>query len=401
MNEVAPPLKLHVLDVGHGDCLVVEFPDGISHGIVDCNRHKESNRGFGREYDPNEPKALTYFRNVVANGLKPVVEFVCLTHPHLDHYRGLGQMLEGLMGLDIPIREFWDFGVSAKKARAIMRLADTPTFREHKDEMLRLLRAKYELIQNGTGQRIMVNPTRGLWKKDGVEIDLLAPHANQFEVYSNYLGCETTKQRQDYRRHLKLRRCLTDQRQPCLCPVEDNIISSALLLRYGSFRLILAGDITNCSWRGILARAHEIDPQCHCVKVSHHGSLEGNFPYQEEILLWEHIRVQGADMIAAISGGYRDGLPHDDTIRTLGRSGYEIYCTGPRVTVGLKPYRAPYRVDPSVRFFLEKTCFVETGRMPITGAQSRAQAHGDIKIECFANGNSRVSVKGRADVALS
>jgi len=389
MNETGRSLRLYVLDVGHGDSLIVQFPDGVSHGIVDCNLHKKSNTGFGQEYDPEKPKALAYFRSLVDSGLQPVVEFVCLTHPHIDHYRGYEQLLEGLMGLNIPISEFWDFGVSARKAKAIMRLADTPTFKEQKDEMLRLLRAKYKLIQNGTEQKILVNATRGFWKKDNVEIDVLAPHANQFEVYSNYLGCQTAKEKQIYRRQFKLRRCLTDNKQPCKCPIDDNIISSALLLRFGSCRIVLAGDITNCSWRGILSRVEQIEPKCHCIKVSHHGSLEGNLPYTEKSL-WDYIRFEGAKTVAVISGGYRIGLPHDDTIQALKTSGYQIYCTGPGVNVAFKPYRAPDGINPSARFVLEKICFVEEEKRAIIDRDIRTQGHGDIKIECLENGTYEV-----------
>ncbi len=390
MSETGSSLKLYVLDVGHGDSLIVQFPDGISHGIVDCNRHKESNTGFGGNYNPEWPKALTYFRNLVDKGQKPVIEFVCLTHPHIDHYMGYGHLLEGLMDMKIPIREFWDFGVSAKKAKAIMKLADTPTFKEQKDEMLELLRAKDKLVRNGTDQKILVNAMRGFWKKDGVEVDVLAPHANQFEAYSNYLGCQTAKERRDYRRQFKIRRCLTDKNLRCICPVEDNIISSALLLRFGSCKIVLAGDITNCSWRGILSRADQIEPRCHCIKVSHHGSLEGNFPYTEKNL-WDCIRFEGAKMVAAISGGYRTNLPHDNTIQALNMSGYQIYCTGPRVNILLDHYIPPEGVDPSARFILRKICLIEREERAVVDDGINKQGHGDIKIDCLKDGTCIMS----------
>lgn len=389
MVEPDSPLKLHVLDVGHGDCLILEFPDGISHAIIDCNRRKESNRGFGQDYDPSEPKVLTYFRSLVQDGISPIVEFVCLTHPHLDHYRGFGDLLRGLINLGIPIRQFWDFGVSGKKARAIMQLAKTSEFEEQKDEIVKLLQVKYELIRRGMEQRILINPTKGFWKKHGVEIDVVAPHANQFEVYSNYLGCKTARERQEYRLFFRRRRCLTDEKRACICPADDNIISSGLLVKYGNCRLLLAGDIPNCSWRGVLGRSDQINPSCHCIKVSHHGSVEGNFPYSQKSL-WDAIKLPDGKLVAMISGGYRVNLPHEDTINSLKKAGCDTYCTGPRTSIALRPYVPPGEFEPIVQILLEEICFVEDYGQHAKDVQEVDGGHGNITVECFVNGDCKV-----------
>ena len=185
INESNSSLKLHVFDVGHGDSLVLEFPERNSYAIIDCNRHAESHRGFGGDYDKSEPKALTYFRHLVEKGISPTVEFACLTHAHIDHYRGCGILLKGLMELDIQINEFWDFGVAAKKAQAIMQLPDIAPFKEQKDEMVSLLQIQGKLVEQGMDRKILVNPAKAFWNKCGVEIDVLSPHANKFESYAN------------------------------------------------------------------------------------------------------------------------------------------------------------------------------------------------------------------------
>jgi len=392
VSEFDSSLKLHVFDVGHGDSLVLEFPERDSFAIIDCNRHNESHRGFGEDYDRSEPKALTYFRHLVEKGISPTVEFACLTHPHLDHYRGYGTLLKGLMDLDIEIKEFWDFGVAAKKARAIMQLPDIEPFKERKDEMVRLLQVTDELIKQGMDRKILVNPTNVFWSKCGVEIDVLAPHANQFEKYANYLACQTAEERQQYRRYLKQQKCLTDKSLGCKCSFNDNVVSSALLLKYGHCLLSLAGDINNCSWRGVLNRVRVIDPQCNCIKISHHGSFDGNFPYHERNL-WKAISNSNSRLVAVISGGYRHNLPHEKTLSSLKMAECETYCTGAGLGISLRPYVPPFYTKELVPYMLETTCFVEHHEQTAESVGDFPGGHGNVIVECFDNGDCLVSTE--------
>lgn len=383
-------LKLHVFDVGHGDSLVLEFPGRTSFAIIDCHRHDESHRGFGEDYDQSEPKALTYFRHLVAKGISPTVEFACLTHAHIDHYRGYGTLLKGLMDLGVPIKEFWDFGVAAKKARALMQLPDIAPFKERKDEMVRLLQVTDELIKQGMGRKILVNPTKAFWSKYGVEVDVLAPHANQFEVYANYLACQTAEERQQYRRHLKQRRCLTDENRGCKCSFDDNVVSSALLVKHGCCRLVLAGDITNCSWRGVLRRSETIDPRCDCIKVSHHGSVEGNFP-NFKTDLWNLINRSKSRLVAVISGGYRHNLPHEKTLSSLKAAECDTYCTGAGKGTTLRPYVPPFYTRELVPFLLETVCFVEEHEQVSEYTRDFQGGHGNVLVECSMTGDCQIS----------
>lgn len=81
-------LAIFVLNVGDGDSVVIRFPavDRPTYAVVDCNHGAKTDhllRSLGRG---------------------PVV-FMCATHPHLDHIRGLRHVLR-THGAD----EFWDSG---------------------------------------------------------------------------------------------------------------------------------------------------------------------------------------------------------------------------------------------------------------------------------------------------
>ncbi len=81
-------LAIFVLNVGDGDSIVVRFPVNgeRTYGVIDSNRGS---------------KTMNLI-NALGGGR---IAFVCATHPHLDHTRGLRQTLRSF-----PVSEFWDSG---------------------------------------------------------------------------------------------------------------------------------------------------------------------------------------------------------------------------------------------------------------------------------------------------
>jgi Metallo-beta-lactamase superfamily len=79
-------LTIHVLNVGHGHSAIVEFDNGTDtvFGVVD------SNLPAGE----TEPRALTKLRQLGAKRLS----FLCLTHPHKDHFKGLYRIIQEFDG---------------------------------------------------------------------------------------------------------------------------------------------------------------------------------------------------------------------------------------------------------------------------------------------------------------
>lgn len=70
----------HMINVGNGDCLAVELPDGKKM-LIDCGEDIKSTK-----YEQN---ALSYLTNVVfdgeTNSEKRIFDYFILTHPHEDH----------------------------------------------------------------------------------------------------------------------------------------------------------------------------------------------------------------------------------------------------------------------------------------------------------------------------
>jgi beta-lactamase superfamily II metal-dependent hydrolase len=364
-------LKLHVLDVGHGDSLILEFPGGRAFGIIDCNRHKKSNRGFDIEgCNTNEPKALTFFqhRKAQSKNHELVVEFVCCTHAHADHYSGFGELLKGLQRLDIPIRRVWDFCDSSNKAEALLDSAREPEQIEQARELARFLGALEPLI-NSSSYRQLDQPIDRVLEIDGIVIDAIAPCAVQASRYRQHLLAKE-KDRRAFRRIFGS------------YVADDNIVSSALSVRYGAVQLVLGGDVPNLGWQAVLKRKSL--ENCAAIKISHHGSEEGFFPDDSEKSLCEYLSSGKKRLIAMISGGYRCALPHPRTLRALKEFRSNIYCTGSLLKFDSRPY-IPIGCPLDEEFARSHRIFEVD--------ETDDSFHGNITLSCWRDGRLRVKTE--------
>ncbi len=129
-------LVFYVLNVRHGLSVVVEFQneDEKVFGVIDSNTV------------PGQPvRALETLRQLGAEKLS----FVCLTHPHADHYSGLSEILRVYDG---NIEHFFAFSLNRilfnrpwlKKLAAILdaqrRRGDDPMIISRTNEFMRIIK---------------------------------------------------------------------------------------------------------------------------------------------------------------------------------------------------------------------------------------------------------------------
>ncbi len=105
--RVNEELKLHFVNVNHGDCTILEFPDhgepAAHFAVVDFGAKKAVDRGLARDY----LKALVEVRRNGDPAFDYEIDFVCVTHPHIDHYGGLTRFLDEF---EDKVSAFWDCG---------------------------------------------------------------------------------------------------------------------------------------------------------------------------------------------------------------------------------------------------------------------------------------------------
>lgn len=90
-------LRIHFLDVGHGDCTIIEHPSGRV-TVIDINETKDKSC-------INYIEGLLYTRNT-----KSISKYI-QTHPDMDHMRGLSRLLS-----EFEVLNFWD----TKNTKAIL-----------------------------------------------------------------------------------------------------------------------------------------------------------------------------------------------------------------------------------------------------------------------------------------
>src|SRR5438045_3926059 len=129
-------LTFHILNVDHGSSAVVEFDSGTEKffGVVDSNL----------PVGTTEPRALTKLRELGARRLS----FVCLSHPHKDHFKGLYPIIQAFDGsidyfYSCPFGELFQhpkrLNQFLKKLQAIYKMSDGEP-RKEALELLQIIR---------------------------------------------------------------------------------------------------------------------------------------------------------------------------------------------------------------------------------------------------------------------
>jgi len=286
-------LKLHFLNVENGDCIVVEFVDGVnrSFGLIDCNRTP-------RRASP----ALDKLQALGADEL----QFVCITHPDADHYTGI---LDVLRAYDGRISSFLTFPLSTL-------LTDQSRLKKYADKLL-------ELVARGDDEdvasrhlefvEILDFARKKFLPNDWIEVtgdhDRIGISGfNGVEFY----GIGPPK---------KMRGAIV---QSVLDPgafskVDNNEVSVAMEIRFAGRRITLGGDAINDNW--VWHRKYReklgLTITSDLVKLPHHGSRYDN----SKETLADFFSGQTAS-IAIISAGGRSH-PDLETLEALD----ELPCT--------------------------------------------------------------------------
>lgn len=281
-------LRVHIFDVGHGDSILLEFPGG-AWGVVDC---KDNN-------PPTQPSSLLRFlreRNVRR------LAFVCLTHPHGDHFSGLPQVLEEF-GENVD--EIWSFRLDSQHWRKFLTINKNAATTISKRREFEQLRTIFEHL----ARRLKKNEVRLLDANQHlptigeVQLDCLAPHPKELSSYQTSLA-RWSEHPEEYRG-------------------DENRLSVVLRLKYGENTVLLGSDATSSSWMDLTKQSVKTGESIRSilVKVSHHGSTQGFFKGA-----WETITTPGMTH-GAISAGVQYGLPHRSVITSLRELGVRLHCT--------------------------------------------------------------------------
>lgn len=254
-------LKIHFLNVGHGDCIIVEFPSGRN-TVIDINMSNDMDDTSNKEVIADAHKKVSladkilYAKNLLndtelfekagyknkvqnpisymkENNINSVFRFIS-THPHLDHLTGIKELHD-----EIGINTLWISKNTEKnllKNLSEKQEEDWRFYKKYRDTDEYLLDGIYT-IRPSDGQ------SNNFWNED--KITILAPDPE------------------------------------LLKSTNSNILSYVLLIEYGGKKIVLGGDGEEATWKYIMNNYKDLIKDVSILKASHHG--RGSGYYQEAV----------------------------------------------------------------------------------------------------------------------
>jgi len=277
-------LKVYLFNVGQGDNLLLELPNG-EFGLLDFY--------YDEKLRLAEPPSLTYLRHLHPH--KPVISFVCISHPDRDHIRGVDNFYRWVEWNNIKVRRVflfsgWDFAEMKSQVHlAIKSALPHVAIKERVDRFAQQLDAISALAARSETPVEYVQDIRPLAKigrmVEVMSIGPLGSHTRRFNARSLRHFCA-------YLLTGRTRR-----------PPGRNDVSGLLLIRYLSHNLLFGGDAGERVWSECLKHFDELKLRetygtCKAsfVKASHHGAESSS-----SVALWR--RILGEKYRVGVSAG--------------------------------------------------------------------------------------------------
>lgn len=245
-------MRVWFLNVGHGDCTIIEHPTGRL-TMIDINNSQNYDDDSFQQLLAEETASFGPFasravieeaaRQAMARELVDPIAFFkktfgnrslhrfILTHPDFDHFRGLRRLFE-----NVPVANFWD-------------TANTRTCTSFRNDSDRADWAFYQELRAGRVDGVTVlRPRRGSsgWAyghmENGDDIEILSPSAQLLE-WAN-------------------------------AAEKWNDLSLVVRANYAGTSVLLPGDAEEWTWDELVAVCGD-DLKSSVLKASHHGRLSG------------------------------------------------------------------------------------------------------------------------------
>jgi len=303
--------EVHVLGAGKGESIVLRLPNG-QWGVVDC--YAASTTG------PNTNPTIAFLRDC---GVKRL-QFVCLTHPHDDHFLGMTSLID-----EFKPREFWRPGcLSPEHVKLIAkyyRIASIANGVDYFTKSANELVGIFARIRDGVKRReINVKRVHSLMtlyptpaeQTGNFRIECIAPSGNQIEHYEGAIWS-----------------CIGPNGEIAgtLTRSHHNNISLVLKIVFGETSVVLGGDLEKEGWLDVIREYGQSHLNACAIKVSHHGSPNGFCSR-----LWEYFSSKGKP-VAVIAPSRPHKLPTPDALEHIRSYALEIYATCSLESGGVTP----------------------------------------------------------------
>ncbi|MFC1757226.1 ComEC/Rec2 family competence protein [Planctomycetota bacterium] len=299
-------LEVHVFGSNvQGEGIVIKLPDG-GFGVVDACFN-------GDIADPEGNPIVQMLRGSNVNNLS----FVCLTHPHADHFYGLSHIIH-----EFNPGEFWIPAVMTPESLRQILVKEQIEAERIEDELNRQPKAKSKRRRYAEELSRVFQLARGIPSRRGnlrtelypspsqkspdIRISALSPCAEEVSAYE-----------------VTLRHCFDENNLPRakMPALKHNRISLGLLLECRSFSVVLSGDMEKNNWNAAVREFGAERLSAKLVKISHHGSKTGMTDES-----WDAFSSREKPT-AVFTNFSRSSLPEADVINRIGQHASQIHAT--------------------------------------------------------------------------
>lgn len=245
-NPTGKLMEIHFIDVGQGDAIYVEFPDGKDM-LIDAGDTKTANT-----------QALISYINDYGSA-SDGIDYVMLTHVDADHVGGMDNILE-----TYDVKNIYMPNIGKEEADPERGYWTTVTYGQF-----------YDAVYN-EGASIKYNEGNFAIYGDSWKIDVYAPLASEYDDFDK--DSDGSK--------------------------EKNDMSPVMIIEYAGVRTLLSGDLNSTaesnlfSWseEDFIARTGMSKIDCSVIKAGHHGSRDSTSMALLEFSDPEHVIICcGAD----------------------------------------------------------------------------------------------------------
>ena len=350
-------LGLVVFGPGDGEAMLVKEPDG-AYGVVDgCREPKPGDHPHGKG-DP----VRTFLNQVpgLRRGEAGRLSFVCWTHPHADHFRGLGRRLRAYA--DRIDRLVLPVDLTGKLGEAWQSLAKHLIDDDDARGLERVVSEVDKFAEAAHGGRDCI------LRFFGQSANLVQPTLQNGADFS-LTSCGPVDL--DFQKLLQRMREAGPEGllESFEIANDPNRLSGALVVRWGNAHILLAGDLLakETGFHGWSKLHGDIPSPIQVVKVAHHGS-EGAY----DAKLWDRMKPQLA-IVTPFKHASPPQPPKSDDLARIAKAADQVVVTAPP--------RWPRRLTHTA----------------LTTPESKASVHSAVAVSLDANGTiTRIVLAGDA-----
>ena len=230
---------------GHqGETIIIRTPSG-KWGLIDC-------------YSKKADDLVEYLKENNINE----IEFLCITHPHTDHYKGIKNLIEKIDIKNVYLYESLKNTILLFRANFAKKYNDIELITSNKE-----LREAIELIHNNPSISLhsLINRTTIL-NENGLEIKCIAPSKG----FINHLDEASYELL-----HTSQTTITIEDNSQKKANSLINSYSGVIILKYKNIEILFAADAEKSNWEEIASYFLTENNNITVYKVSHHGSENG------------------------------------------------------------------------------------------------------------------------------